>query len=552
MGRKQVRGLLLSATLLWALPAGAYTLGSGNTAPIEPPVPHPAEAPCVVTLFANAVFGASPAPIAYAPPAACPGPWARVVLDVDISVDPGIQYDRTGTIFLGGAPLWFGTTSEPSPGLGPKWRVERDVTDDTALLSGAQTGFALIANYTNSVDTSLIHATGTLKFYAPTASAPAPATPDIVVAVAAPGGGTVALTGTTSTLTATLSLPKTVSDAWLDIYLQSQQGDEFWYTCVPNALAGPLSSCGGGAFREGEVSIDGVPAGVAPIAPWIYTGGIDPYLWAPLPGVQTLDFRPFRVQLGPFAGLLADGNPHTLAVSVFDSNNYFSAAGTFYAVLDHNAAAVTGGVLRDSLTASPVVTTHVHQATIGSNAETRIGTGSRRDFTIIGEATGSNGRVVTTVHQTGTFGNDQNFLIGPVLYTQAIRQDTETTVDETHVAGTQTSEARTQYSYPLDLAYAQHTLSSGNYAITTTVQQSIGTTVADFVNGAVAALYGVTESVAPKDTLLVNSGGQITGNRNQSSTASYFSSSTSAGCLKRTLAAAGNVLTAANTSTSCR
>ncbi|MFN1208994.1 peptide-N4-asparagine amidase, partial [Enterococcus lactis] len=72
------------------------------------------------------------------------------------SLNAGIQYDRTGTIWVGGVPLWFGTTAEPAPNQAPSWHFERDVTDYTALLATAQTGFALIANCTNAQDTSII------------------------------------------------------------------------------------------------------------------------------------------------------------------------------------------------------------------------------------------------------------------------------------------------------------------------------------------------------------------------------------------------------------
>ena len=81
--------------------------------------------------------------------------------------------------------------------------------------------------------------------------------------------------------------------AYLDVIAQSQSNDEFWYLCVPNDLAGQLESCGSTGFRETEITIDGIPAGVAPVYPWIYTGGIDPYLWEPIPGVQTLNFKPY-------------------------------------------------------------------------------------------------------------------------------------------------------------------------------------------------------------------------------------------------------------------
>jgi hypothetical protein len=33
---------------------------------------------------------------------------------------------------------------------------------------------------------------------------------------------------------------------------------------VPDALTGPLQSCGATAFRETQIAIDGQPAGVAP------------------------------------------------------------------------------------------------------------------------------------------------------------------------------------------------------------------------------------------------------------------------------------------------
>ena len=103
---------------------------------------------------------------------------------------------------------------------------------------------------------------------------------------------TTSLNTTTDQQAATFKLPLTVTRAYLDVISESQGNDEFWYTCVPNDVAGALENCGNTAFRETEVYIDGIPAGVAPIYPWIYTGGIDPYLWEPLPGIETLNFKP--------------------------------------------------------------------------------------------------------------------------------------------------------------------------------------------------------------------------------------------------------------------
>src|SRR5205085_1562792 len=157
----------------------------------------------------------------------------------------------------------------------------------------------------------IIYASAALEFYPASDAQGAPRTPDLVVPVNGPGGDAGTLGSSTSQITQTLTLPTNVERAYLDVIAQSQSNDEFWYFCVPSDQATNLESCGNTPFRETEVTIDGQPAGVAPVYPWIYTGGIDPYLWEPIPGVQTLDFRPYRVDLTPFAAVLADGNPST-------------------------------------------------------------------------------------------------------------------------------------------------------------------------------------------------------------------------------------------------
>jgi len=541
---------LLCATA-FAAPAPAmaagFVLGSGNTAVIEPAIPHPAETPCVVTLFANDVFGANNLTYSYAPPPACPGPWAKVILTAEIGLDKGIQYDRSGLIWLGGVNIWFGTTSEPTPNIAPHWEIQKDVTDDTALFLAPQSGFVQIANYTNSTDTSVITASAQLLFYPATPASPVPTVPDMVIGVGGQGGP--ANLGTsTSVVSVPLSLPTNVASARLDLFTQSQSNDEFWYTCVPNSLASALESCGGGAFREGEVSIDSTPAGVAPVFPWIYTGGIDPYLWAPLPGVQTLDFKPFPVNLTPFAGVLSNGKAHTLNVSVFGADSYFAVTGALYIYLDHNATTVTGAITQDTLGGTPVPVTR----TAANGTVTTIGTSNVRDFTIAGYAVTSAGRVTTTVHETSLFYNDQFFNLTNTLYNQQIRQDTETQVDMKQQTGANTSETVTQYSYPFSFSYIENVAASGNGAVSTTIDQQYHTNTVVSANGLPIAEYDFIDASTPKDTLLFNAQGEITGNRNQASTEVYTTTGTGQGCYTRTLAAAANVLTATSTSTNCK
>jgi hypothetical protein len=56
---------------------------------------------------------------------------------------------------------------------------------------------------------------------------------------------------------------------------QSQSSDEFWITCVPDGVSDLLFSCPVTSFRETQVTIDGQPAGVAPVYPWLFTGAVD-------------------------------------------------------------------------------------------------------------------------------------------------------------------------------------------------------------------------------------------------------------------------------------
>ena len=390
-----------------------------------------------------------------------------------------------------------------------------------------------------------------MLFYPATAAYPVPTVPDMVIGLN-PAGSTVALGDSTDQLSLPLNLPKNVASARLDLFTQSQSGDEFWYTCVPSSLSGALEDCGGGAFREGEVAIDGTPAGVAPVYPWIYTGGIDPYLWAPMPGVQTLDFKPFPVELTPFAGLLSNGAAHTLSVSVYGADSYFSVAGNLYIYLDHGSTTVTGGLLRDSLVASPSPVTNTTSGTSGSNARTAIRTSNARDFTISGYADTSAGRVTTTVHETSQFSNNQVFLLGGTLYNQQVKQDTKTLVDVKQVVGKTSNETVTQYSYPLTVSYVDAVAANGNNRITTGIDQIYHRNNIVYADGLPVSEYDLVNAITPVDTLLLTSSYNIIGNKKQSSTEVYTTQGTGVGCYSATLTAVANVLTGDTVTTSCK
>jgi hypothetical protein len=440
------------------------------------PVSRPNETPCVVQLFENYQFeDYSPHVFSYTP--SCPGPWAKVVLDGDFSVSAGRQYDRTASFWLGPTNIYFGTTAEPSHDVSPSWHIERDVTDLSSIFTSASSGAADIGNNMCCGLTGLISASAKLEFYPATSTYPAAVTPDAVYALSAGStGGNVSLHSPSDQLAGTFTFPRNVVRAYLDVYMESQIGDEFWYTCFPNDLAQQLFNCGSGAFREGEVSVDGKPAGVAPVYPWIYTGGIDPWLWKPIPGVETLAFAPYRVDLTPFAGLLDDGNQHTVAVSVFNDGNYFDTNAALLLYEDHGASVVTGGLLTDNTSSSPAQSTAEGVTTNKQGiASGPINTNASHTVYVEGYVNTSQGRIDTKVSQSITFKNDQSITIDSVnfnTFDQTIKQDTSVSsnVVRTYADGTQ--DASNQHKdWPLTLTYDFQQNADGTWGQNTSVTQ---------------------------------------------------------------------------------
>ncbi|MGH8151768.1 MAG: peptide-N4-asparagine amidase, partial [Rhodanobacteraceae bacterium] len=335
-------------------------IGATGVAVADPLVRVPPETPCVVTLFtAGSPTGTfddfNQHLFHYAPPPGCKGPWNKVVFKADFNVTAGNQFDRTASIWIGGVNLYFGTTQEPSASVSPSWHVERDVTDLTALLLASHTGNAELGNVYNSTYNGSITGGAELDFYPATPQYPAANTPNEVLSLGSdPAGSTSTIDTDGAPLTRTFTLPTNIDRAYLDVVAQPQSGDEFWYTCFPEPYAAELDNCGGTGFREAEVAIDGKPAGIVPISGWVFTGGVDPFLWRPVPGVQTLNFEPYRVDITPFAGLLDNGQPHTVSIAVVtgdpafeNSSQYFSTAATLLFYEDHAAAQLTGALTQD-------------------------------------------------------------------------------------------------------------------------------------------------------------------------------------------------------------
>jgi hypothetical protein len=523
----------------------APVIGSGNTVTANPPVPRPTTTPCTVTLFQNFDFADFNSKFFnYTPPANCPGPWAAVVFEADWSVDAGRQFDRTGNIWIGGANIFFGTTPEPSHDVQRTWHTESNLTEYTPLFTVAQPGRVDLGNLVDDTYTSHIHGSAYLQFYPLSRGQNPPATANMVLPMASdPTGGTVTLSSPSDQLTGTFTMPRNVERAYLDVFAQGQHTDEFWYTCAPDDVAGELANCGSSSFREAEVSIDGTAAGVAPIYPWIFTGGIDPYLWRPVPGVHTLNFEPYRVDLTPFAGILSDGRQHTVAVSVYNADDYFSATANLLLYQDAGSSQITGAVTTNTIgQPDPMISEHIFD--LPAIVWGTLSLTSNRGFTVEGNVQTSHGSVDTKVVQSIDFNNAQKYYVRTdgSIYDQFVGQTTTISSVTTTTNGNNVTTDSKQFSWPLALSYDFKANPDGSYQQFSVLHQGFTKDVLVKLNGRPQYSSSFSDAVSPTDTLLVDSSGNSS-TRGQASSETYQYSNSQGACWNETIRAAGGVLT---------
>lgn len=347
-----------------------------------PPVDRPHGRSCRVTLADARFRDFTPYRGTYTPPKGCGDRWSKVVLRLDGKVK-GRQYDRLGHLDVGGVEILRTSTPEPSPD-GIEWHVEKDVTRYSDTFRGTRDVEMLIGNVVDDTYTGVIDVRVTLTFYAGRPAAPAP---DRVLTLADTPAGT------------TLTTPRNSERIVAEVYATGSGGgcEEFWYLTVADPA--PYScKAGQGPYREVRISVDGRLAGIAAPYPHVWTGGwSNPFLWYVVPAPRAFDVRPVEYDLTPFAGLLDDGRPHRVEVSVAGVPAGQPGWTTTVNVLvwrDPRRARLTGALTGSE--ATDLRNSSVH--TPGTEHRVRTEAGHR--LTVSGYLDTSHGRVTSTVTRT--------------------------------------------------------------------------------------------------------------------------------------------------------
>jgi hypothetical protein len=525
---------LLGATLGGSVPASAGNeVNYQDPLTAVQPIARPPTQSCSVTVMQDFAFNSSVGQGVFngtlAPPAACPGPWSKIVLDFTGKV-AGRQFDRLMNVWVGGAEVFQSSTPEPDPD-GITWHVEHDATRYSSLFAQPAPIKVELQNYVTGIYTGVIYGTLKVTYYRANAAYPAPEHANDVVGF--PYADSDYFYGPGDVRTTSVTFPQNLTRAYLELYLKGNSCDEFWFGSQPDDFAGPNGLCGGGAFREVQVSIDGRLAGVAWPFPFVFTGGVNPWLWRPIPAVNAFDMPPQVIDLTPFVGTLTDGAPHTISLQVAHDGFYWGIGGDLLLYRDPVLAHTTGALTSHSITPSAGES---YGENVGSNGGV-FTTSASRHVSSSGYVDTSAGRIATTVDQTFGFANKQELDLTNFLENLTHDETIETVTTTAAPSGTIVRDV--SESYPLRMRSLFQVPEQGQkdfFRLPAGVEQSLVRSTTVTVNGVQTFASSLSDTVNAS-ALLSRTNGITTASGGRDSE-DYVASDSTGACYHHKLVAA--------------
>lgn len=388
MHQKLLFSLLLCATIFVYTNAGTSLLlkdpipaiSLEHIDPTLPPVVLAGETPrCSVLVlqqdFAD-TFGSPPAASNYTLPAECPFPWTRVILELSVFATD-LQHDRVAAIWVGGAEVLRTATPRPmAPGA--FWRVQKDVTRYSALFHSLSNGgsgvISMMLENSNVALPGVYSANVSLHFYRgsthsvqsqpllaytshPTIKGLYREPADLILPVSNPDGYYESgfwfrIDNDSAPGSKSITIPPNTYRAVLEIFVSYHGDDELWYTnplrssYLQQSPAVSFSTPrANGAFRQVYATLDGrFLGGHVPYAV-IYPGAINPYFWSPVAAIGAFDMPSYDLDLTPFLGLMLDGAPHNIGLSVRDAQSFWLLTANLHLWTDPWSDHVHAGLL---------------------------------------------------------------------------------------------------------------------------------------------------------------------------------------------------------------
>ncbi|KAF2745743.1 hypothetical protein M011DRAFT_133965 [Sporormia fimetaria CBS 119925] len=284
---------------------------------VSPPILSPEEPSCQVTLMKH-TFGWSygkPFQGDYTPPDCN---FNRVIFNFTVTSSRR-QFDRLAFMFLNDTEVFRTSTAEPTKN-GIIWTYTKDMSQYLPLFKQPQTITFDLGNLVDDTYTGSWNTTLTATFFEAEHDIE-PADMILPISTKAPENNSpTAFRLPGQKALGALSLPRNIRKAFVSIAACGQAEEEFWWSNVLSSDTGFFGDDvilnGFSPFREIQLFIDDLLAGVAWPFPVIFTGGIVPGLWRPVVGIDAFDLKEDEIDITPFVPLLSDGEEHTFEIRV--------------------------------------------------------------------------------------------------------------------------------------------------------------------------------------------------------------------------------------------
>ncbi|GAA91928.1 peptide-N4-(N-acetyl-beta-D-glucosaminyl) asparaginase amidase N [Aspergillus luchuensis IFO 4308] len=231
----------------------------------------------------------------------------------------GRQYDRLALMYLGDTEVFRTSTAEPTTD-GIIWTYIKDMSQFNVLWKEKQKLIFDLGNIITDVYTGSFNTTLTAYFsYEGNVR-----TPDVILPISARKSAQNASSDfdlPSDNATVQYQIPQAASRAVVSISACGQSEEEFWWSNVLSADEYTFDNTigelyGYSPFREVQLYIDGILAGVDWPFPIIFTGGVAPGFWRPIVGIDAFDLRQPEIDITPFLPLLKDNKSHSFEIRV--------------------------------------------------------------------------------------------------------------------------------------------------------------------------------------------------------------------------------------------
>ncbi|XP_024543234.1 peptide-N4-(N-acetyl-beta-glucosaminyl)asparagine amidase A-like [Selaginella moellendorffii] len=452
---------------------------------VSKPLSVPKSGHCASQLLLKYSFGntisSPPVVVPYNPPQApeCSEDWDKVILVWNVT-SKGRQFDRISAVWLSGVEIFRTSTAEPTR-KGIFWTVEKDVTKYRALLDKPQSLEVALANVIDETYTGFFNVTLTANFYKSSNSssslvdAEAPA--DIVLPVALPtsgnGGYWFQIQNSSDAGRVELSnLPTNIYKAKLEVYVSFHGNDEFWYMNPTNDYldANNINTASrNGPYREVLVTVDGFLAGEICPLPVIFTGGINPLLWAPAAAIGAFDLPSYTLDITPFVGLLVDGGSHEIGFSVTNAFRFWLLDANLHLWLDHGSSETSGQLVSYNAPAAGISYDARYKGPVGS---LRVAASRSLQYSGYVESS-SRGKLFTTSSYSYAFSNRMDFS-GNNGEITTVDQSIDTNAKVVVASGDEQIELQqTSSSYPLHVFDSETTPADGSIVSETRISHGV-------------------------------------------------------------------------------